>query len=596
MITRNLIVRLALCSFIVLCPIEGSAQPNTREIVARIAALKDGDPAVRWASALALSKFGSEAVPPLITSLRDCDENARAYAAIALGKIGAAAKITVPNLVAALKDSSDIVRENAANAIGDIGPDAGEAVEALIVALSDRDPFVNGKSAEALSRIGSAAVPGLIRTLKDGNPNARWCATIALVKMGPDASPAVQSLTNALTDSSDNVRWGSTVALGNIGPKARSAVPAIIGALSDRDQDVRDGASVALDRIDPTAMETPPDWRSIAATIDTLVPWLMRETHVPGVAIALLSKRNLAWSAQYGVTSISNGRPVTEDAMFEACSMSKPVFACLVMKLVELRKLDLDRPLVEYLDPSSLRGQPLHDRITARMVLSHTSGLPNWRKGEEESDGPLPVMFEPGSKFGYSGEGMYYLQQVVERVTGKPLDILAEGMLFRPLGLRHTSFVWTEGLDSLIAAGHDSAGGFLRKTRYVHPNAAYTLYISASDYARFLLEIINRDPSAHDILGRQSIDTMLSHQVRVDSREPIERPGRARGSAVYWGLGWSINSTSRGDIFHHSGANRSGFRCFSQFDPAAGSGIVIMCNGLGGTDLWTRLINRIGNL
>jgi CubicO group peptidase (beta-lactamase class C family) len=276
--------------------------------------------------------------------------------------------------------------------------------------------------------------------------------------------------------------------------------------------------------------------------------------------------------------------------------MTKPVFGYLVMQLVELGKLELDRPLVDYLDPASLRAYPDRRRITARMVLSHTSGLPNWRKGEEERDGPLPVTFTPGSKFGYSGEGFYYLQQVVERITGEPLDLYARRKLLDPLKLKHASFVWTEGLDTLIAGGHDSAGSFLQKSRYIHPNAAYTLYSSVGDYARFLIAIMTPDLTARHSLTQRSISMMLSHQVAVTSREPIERPGKARASEVSWGLGWSINTTARGDIIHHSGANRSGFRCFCQFRPTTGSGIVIMANGLGGSDLWTRLISRIGNL
>ncbi|MBK9088351.1 MAG: serine hydrolase [Holophagales bacterium] len=79
-------------------------------------------------------------------------------------------------------------------------------------------------------------------------------------------------------------------------------------------------------------------------------------------------------------------------------------------------------------------------------------------------------------------------------------------------------------------------------------------------------------------------------------REPIERPGRARGTDVFWGLGWSLNSTAAGDVVHHSGANSTGFRSFGQFSPGRGSGIVILTNGLGGGELWTRLVSAIGDL
>ena len=77
----------------------------------------------------------------------------------------------------------------------------------------------------------------------------------------------------------------------------------------------------------------------------------------------------------------------------------------------------------------------------------------------------------------------------------------------------------------------------------------------------------------------------------------MERPGPARGVSVAWGLGWSSNLTRSGTrIYHHSGANSTGFRCFCQFDPARGTGLVIFTNGMGGGELWTRLVNRVGDL
>jgi CubicO group peptidase (beta-lactamase class C family) len=275
--------------------------------------------------------------------------------------------------------------------------------------------------------------------------------------------------------------------------------------------------------------------------------------------------------------------------------MTKPVFAYTVLKLVEDGKLDLDRPLVEYLDEGP--DQAYRRLITARMVLSHTTGLPNWRKGEEERDGPLPVLFKPGSRFSYSGEGMLYLQRVVEHITGELLDVYADRTLLRPMGLEHQmSYAWRSDLDPRLATGHNTDGTVLRKTHYTHANAAYTLYTTAQGYAKFLTEILKTDRSATYSLSQHFIDAMLHPQVDLDIREPIERPGQARGLAVSWGLGWSINTTEDGTIVHHSGANRSGFRCFSQFRPDRGSGIVIMTNSISGGELWTRLITVVGDL
>jgi CubicO group peptidase (beta-lactamase class C family) len=529
-------------------------------------------------------------------ALDDQDEKVRSNAALVLGQIGLPAVAAVPRLTSLLADPSSTVREKGAEALGAMGPKAAQATELLLSCLDDKDPFVSGRSAETLSGLGSAAVPGLVSTLQNGSAAARWSATIALAKMGPDASSAVPALTRALTDTSDAVRWGSAMALGNIGDKAKSAVPALLRALADRDQDVRRAASRAIDGLAPSAVGDYADWKSVAMIIDTLIPCLMSESHVPGAAVAMIHDRSLVWSKCYGIMSTESREPVTQETMFEACSMSKPVFAYLALMLVERGKLNLDQPLVDYLDPKCLCGQPDHSRITARMALSHTSGLPNWRKSGEEQDGPLPVLFTPGSVFSYSGEGFYYLQKVVEQIAGEPLDLHARRMLFTPLGLEHISFAWDQKFDPKIASGHDAEGRFLRKTRYTHPNAAYTLYVSADDYARFLLEIMSPNRSTPSLLTQRSIDTMLAHQVVVTSREPIERPGKARGLGVFWGLGWGTNTTSQGDIMYHSGSNQSGFRCLSQFSPSRGSGIVIMTNSAGGTDLWTRLVSRIGNL
>ena len=102
------------------------------------------------------------------------------------------------------------------------------------------------------------------------------------------------------------MRWGAASALGNIGTKAQCAVPDLMQALSDRDQDVRRAASLALEQIGPSAVKSHNDWRSVAATLDTLTPHLMKESHVPGVAVALIADRALVWSGRYGVADIKS--------------------------------------------------------------------------------------------------------------------------------------------------------------------------------------------------------------------------------------------------------------------------------------------------
>ncbi|HNX51804.1 MAG TPA: serine hydrolase, partial [Thermoanaerobaculaceae bacterium] len=502
----------------------------------------------------------------------------------------------VPSLVAALHDPDAATRERAAVALGRIGPPAREAIDSLIATFVDDDLYLRGAAAVALGQIGSDAVPALIRAVGDADEQVRWSAAIALGRLGPQARDAVTSLIRAMSDSSDKVRWCSAVALGAMGPAAGDAVPAITGALCDRDEAVRRGATLALQQIGPRARCGQLGQDTLITTIEHLMPGLMDELHVPGAAIAVIRGREVLWSKAFGVKNGSTREPVTRETCFEAASMSKAIFAVLVMQLVDGGRLDLDRPLVGYLTEQLVPNQPDRRLVTARMVLSHTSGFPNWRPGGEEREGPLPLLFKPGSRFSYSGEGMFYLQRVVEGITGQPLDQLARQALFAPLGLKHTDFSWTSDIEPRLATGHGDDGAVLARSKYTHPNAAYTLYVTAEDYARLLLEVMKAERSGSPVLSRKSAREMLKHQVALDSRDPIERPGDAQGLAAYWGLGWSLNATVGGDIAHHSGANSTGFRSFSQFSPARGSGIVIMTNGTKGGELWTRLVAAIGDL
>ena len=187
------------------------------------------------------------------------------------------------------------------------------------------------------------------------------------------------------------------------------------------------------------------------------------------------------------------------------------------------------------------------------------------------------------------------MQRVVEKITGKSLYEIANENLFIPLGMNNSSFIWTEKIGSRISCGHDTSGNFLAKSKYVHPNSAYTLYISTEDYAKFIIELMNASNSDSHLLTQNCLNEMLKPQVDVLVRNPIERPGRAFGLFTYWSLGWAVDSTSNGKIYYHSGANRTGFRCYSQYNLEDETGIVIMTNSLNGTELWTRLIKKIGD-
>ncbi len=127
----------------------------------------------------------------------------------------------------------------------------------------------------------------------------------------------------------------------------------------------------------------------------------MELASLPGIGIAVVRPNQSPWECYAGLTNTSRNDPVTPKSLFPGCSLGKPIFACVVLRMAEEKKIDLDRPLNQYLRDDALGGE-FGGRVTARHVMSHTTGLYNWRwqKGQQ-----LIPTFEPGTRFRYSGEG-----------------------------------------------------------------------------------------------------------------------------------------------------------------------------------------------
>src|SRR3954451_3561796 len=172
------------------------------------------------------------------------------------------------------------------------------------------------------------------------------------------------------------------------------------------------------------------------ARVERVTSRLMREGDVPGVAIVAIHGSRITWHRNFGVANAETHQPLEDESIFETASLSKPVFAYAVLKLVDAGVLSLDTPLHEYL-PEAVSDERMK-RITARMVLSHTTGFQN----EVMPGETLRVHFDPGTRFSYSGAGFLYLQHVVEHVTGKELPVLMRALVFDPLGIHSASCVW----------------------------------------------------------------------------------------------------------------------------------------------------------
>ena len=234
-----------------------------------------------------------------------------------------------------------------------------------------------------------------------------------------------------------------------------------------------------------------------------LIASTMQRARIPGVSIAHVDGRTNTLSTTTIGTTDKHATPaegsVHPNTVFGAASLSKPVFAYLVLKLVEQGVLSragepavsgLDRPLQEILPLEKFfqgHGKELSKEdielaktITPRMLLSHTSGL--------GIDGSAKLSFKPGSEYAYSGMGLMYLQKVIEQVSGKSLETLAQENVFQPLGMSHSSFLPPERPGYMA---HTISSLAKSKETPKTPNAANSVHTTTSDYAKLMTAWMN---------------------------------------------------------------------------------------------------------
>jgi CubicO group peptidase (beta-lactamase class C family) len=312
--------------------------------------------------------------------------------------------------------------------------------------------------------------------------------------------------------------------------------------------------------------------------LEEKIPGIMKKYKTPGISISLIRNNNIVWSKGFGVKKKGYPDMIDKQTIFEAASMSKPVFAYTALQLVDKGKIQLDKSLESYLKKPYVANEPRSALITAQMVLSHTSGLPNWRKKGK----PIKLRFEPGKGKKYSGEGYRYLQKVVEQITGTRLDKYTNKGLFKTLKLSRSSFVWKKEFKKNYARGHDKKGEYKSKRRfYKKPNAAFTLYTTSNDYARFILYVMNNSSNK----GLQTKTFKLHTTIQDPVGGKIEGKNRT--------LGWSVKDKI--NFLVHSGANGTGFRTYSRFDIANKSGVVILTNAKNGKKTYKKIIKIIDN-
>jgi CubicO group peptidase (beta-lactamase class C family) len=325
---------------------------------------------------------------------------------------------------------------------------------------------------------------------------------------------------------------------------------------------------------------------------------MMGVAPVPGAVMGVVRSGSPAWFRPLGLRDLEAKDPVTQDTIFQAASLSKQATVYAAFALRQSGKLDFDRTLVSYLD--DLKDERAR-RVTLRHVLSHSSGFPNWRF---EPGTQLVPEFEPGTKFQYSGEGFFYLQRILEQVTGQGFCEIIDGLVFKPLAMTSSSMIWKPELADRFALPYDRRGearknwdkepkrlheiaqqkgqvvtawkyadyeaatreaGNASLPNFILPNAAASMVTTAPDYARFLAAAI-RNPE------------IAKEQIRI-------RP------LLGWGLGWGIERAGGREYVWQWGDN-GGYKNFVTAELATGDAVFVFTNGDSGARIYDRIVTH----
>ncbi len=291
--------------------------------------------------------------------------------------------------------------------------------------------------------------------------------------------------------------------------------------------------------------------------IDRFVTAYLDYHKIPGISIAIVKDGEVIYQKGVGVKNRLTGEPVEATTLFEAASMTKPLFSFAVCRLVERGILDLDTPLYKYLPYADIESDERYKQITARMVLCHRTGFPNWRNGK------LELHFEPGTKQQYSGEGFEYLNAVVSHLTEKPISQVMQEEVFGPLGIENAHLTWGKGCDpTLVATPHVEHNIVTSKSTWDEPWMAGCLHIDAGNYAKFLVGIVDEVG-----LSAASFSEMLRPQVELPESSSDQN----------FGLGIVVGQTAFGPTYGHGGRNNgftSGFEVYKE----QGFGYVFLVN------------------
>ena len=312
------------------------------------------------------------------------------------------------------------------------------------------------------------------------------------------------------------------------------------------------------------------------ATLDQYLEEKMKSLKIPGLAVAVINDGKVVYHRVKGYADKAHKIKVNKQTIFEGASMAKSVFAYFTMKLVEQGKLDLDKPLYQYLPYPDIAYDDRYKKITARMILSHRSGFPNWRTDYKSKGGKLFIKFEPGTQYHYSGEGYQYLAKVLKhllKTDWKGLDAKIREDIMQPLGMTHTRFIQDIYNVTHKAKPYDEKGQLI-DLKYKKPDSLFiapaSIHSEPIEFSKWLIAMMNRQG-----LQKTAFDEMLKPHSQVPFPIPLE---------LNYTLGFFNYTFPFGNFYMHGG-NNEGFTCLFAIEPDKKWGFVVFTNSEYGEQL-----------
>lgn len=306
---------------------------------------------------------------------------------------------------------------------------------------------------------------------------------------------------------------------------------------------------------------------------------MMHDVGIPAASLAIIENNKIVFYNVYGYRQLSTKSKADKKTLFEACSLSKSYLVYTVFKLADEGKIDLDRPMYQYLDPGpSLNHDPRYKLITPRMVLSHTSGIENWK--EDNNKDTLEILSNPGEKFLYSGTGYNYLAAVVETILKEPYEQYIKEMVIKPLELKGTYVKFEKRKGKIFhhelpwnyALGYDAFGTEYKKFKNRAPVPSSYDLVTAEDYAKLIIGIFD-----YDHLSEKSRKDILEPRIRTVDHRPY-----------FYGPGFEVIYTDNDTIIGHGGSNL-GFRGQVFYSVVNKRGFVLLTNSDRGKMMTERL-------